>query len=338
MKRILVLGPRYKPGRTVGGAVVLFENLIEEFKKNNIPFDLIDTNKAAFSSRLRSLVDILCKTATGIRKNDIVFINSSADYFLLLPPIFFLNIFFRKKIYLRKFGGEVDKSLNNKIKGKFIRYYFPKLSGLFLESKFLVEKFKPIVQNVYWFPNVRAIQIEKKQPEKTGFTGKFVFISQIRYTKGVQESIEAFRDFTNGYSLDFYGPLLDSELQEVINGSPNVSYKGELLPQDVYSTLSNYDVLILPTYYKGEGYPGIIIEAYACGIPVITTNWNHIPEIVVDGVTGFLIGPKSSEAIKMAVEKFNADVYQNLALNAKKKFMEFDSAIVTENILKILNQ
>ena len=52
-------------------------------------------------------------------------------------------------------------------------------------------------------------------------------------------------------------------IRTCISGINNVIYKGAVQPQDIYNVLSASDVLVLPTYYPGEGYPGIIIEAYA---------------------------------------------------------------------------
>lgn len=336
MKKILLLGPRYKEGRTIGGSVVLFENLIDELQKKNVQFTIIDTNKASHKSRLNSIRSILYNTAIQLKRHDIVIINSSGDYLFLLPSIFLLNVFHRKKIFLRKFGGEIDQSLNHKFEGPIIKYYFPKLAGLFLEAKFLVERFKVINPNVIWFPNVRE-RPKIGALQKIKFSGKFVFISQIKPNKGIKELIEAFKDFNNGYTLDFYGPLMTTELKELMEEGENVNYKGELNPKDVYTILNQYDLLILPTYFHREGYPGIIIEAYACGKPVITTNWRHIPEIVENGKTGYLIEPKSSLAIKQAIEGLTDEIYQELARNALKKFDEFDSAKVTERILQQIN-
>lgn len=336
MEKLLVLGPRYREGKTIGGAVVLFENLVDELNKKRVPFNLIDTNKASHGSRLNCLCKVLYQTAKQIKNHDIIFINSSEDYLILLPPILFLNLFHRKKIFLRKFGGELDRSLEHKIKGPLIRRFFPKLTGLFLESKFLVEKFSDINPNVFWFPNVRRKHSSKHQMGRVLFSGKFVFISQIKYSKGVKELVEAFADSKNNCTLDFYGPLMNLELQEIIENGRNVSYKGELKPKEVYSTLNQYDVLILPTYYIGEGYPGIIIEAYACGKPVIATNWKSIPEIVDNEKTGYLIESRSSLAISEAVERMDDDIYKEMAQNALKKFQDFDSDLVTDRILNVL--
>ena len=90
--------------------------------------------------------------------------------------------------------------------------------------------------------------------------------------------------------VDIFGPLDGQYTAEEIKskGKGVVRYKGTLTPAQVYQELFNYHALILPTFYEGEGYPGVILEAYNCGMPVIATNWLSIPEIV-DRNTGILI-------------------------------------------------
>ena len=80
----------------------------------------------------------------------------------------------------------------------------------------------------------------------------------------------------------------------------------------------------------------MIIEAYACGKPVITTNWRFIPEIVDDNKTGFLIEPKSVNAIIDAVQKIDDSNYVHLSKNALEKFNEYNSELITNKVLTII--
>ncbi len=45
-------------------------------------------------------------------------------------------------------------------------------------------------------------------------------------------------------------------------------------------TLSEHDLLLFPSYFRGEGYPGIIVEAFQCGVPVAAAGWSAIPELI----------------------------------------------------------
>ena len=79
----------------------------------------------------------------------------------------------------------------------------------------------------------------------------------------------------------------------------------------------------------------MVIEAYAAGLPVITTNWRAIPEIV-DETSGILIEPKDSvqllEAMKKLIE--DSDLYQSLRDGVRRKRGLFSSEIWTERFVE----
>lgn len=52
--------------------------------------------------------------------------------------------------------------------------------------------------------------------------------------------------------------------------------------------LKNYDALLFPTYYEGEGFAGTIIDAFAAGLPVIASDWKYNSEIIKQGITGVI--------------------------------------------------
>jgi glycosyltransferase involved in cell wall biosynthesis len=54
-------------------------------------------------------------------------------------------------------------------------------------------------------------------------------------------------------------------------------------------------LIVLPT--KGEGLPTIVLEAMACGTPVLTTSAGAIPDVIIDEETGFLMENNSPDCI-----------------------------------------
>ena len=86
--------------------------------------------------------------------------------------------------------------------------------------------------------------------------------------------------------------------------------------------MMNYDVIVLPTFYRDEGYPGIVLEAYAMGKPVIATRWRDIPEIIEHGVTGKLIPHCDPEALLDAILELDESSFQHLATGAAARFTE----------------
>lgn len=65
--------------------------------------------------------------------------------------------------------------------------------------------------------------------------------------------------------------------------------------EDVASVLENLDLLVMPS--QDEGMPRALLEAFSAGVPVVAYPAGGIPEVIVDGETGFLTGGTSPEAL-----------------------------------------
>ena len=261
---------------------------------------------------------------------------TAKDYLIIAPFVVFCCKLFKRKVSLRKFAGsfyDIYSKSNFFFKGVY-NYSLKRADYLFFETKYLVDKFKDFNSEVIWWPNSRR----KPNLVNTNynFRKKFVFISQVKKTKGVLEFIEASRSFDDSYCFDIYGPVMEEAIEQEIYKVKNVTYKGVLAPQTVCNTLFKYDVLVLPTYHAGEGYPGILIEAFACRIPVISTNWNSIPEILKDGINGFIVEPKNVGSLIKGIEKFSTENYADIAFNAIKFFDKFDSELIDSKFFKII--
>jgi len=88
--------------------------------------------------------------------------------------------------------------------------------------------------------------------------------------------------------------------------------------EDVCSILSTLDILVLPSVNEAVGR--ILIEAGACGVPVVATNVGGIPEIVRDNVTGVLVAPRSPEDLARAIIDLlnSADKRQQMSIAAEQ--------------------
>ena len=73
-------------------------------------------------------------------------------------------------------------------------------------------------------------------------------------------------------------------------------------PANITATLSEYDVMLLPTYWGGEGFPGAVIDAFSAGIPIVISNWRDNAEFVTDGKTGLLVEPRDVEDLTAKIE------------------------------------
>lgn len=170
------------------------------------------------------------------------------------------------------------------------------------ETRRLVERAEELgLRGVGWYPNSRPMP---RLPEAAAGNGRscrrFVFLSQLYRAKGVVDLLDAAEDLPDGVTIDVYGTLGFDLPGTVFDGRRNVTYHGAAERDRVHDVLASHDALVLPTYYPAEGYPGVILEAYAAGIPVISTRTGAIPELV-DESTGILVEPRDVGSLRAAM-------------------------------------
>ena len=106
--------------------------------------------------------------------------------------------------------------------------------------------------------------------------------------------------------------------------------------KELISFYQNAVCLVLPSFYEGFGIP--VIEAFACGCPVIASNSSSLPEIV--GNAGLLIDPNQPASIATAIDSVCSDQHLRQSLIKKglirsKSFnWENTAHIVYETIIK----
>jgi Glycosyltransferase len=104
-----------------------------------------------------------------------------------------------------------------------------------------------------------------------------------------------------------------------------------------YDRLATYDMLLFPTYWKGEGFAGIFIDAFVSGLPMIITDWAHNSQFVKKGETGLFIPVHDAKALAYKMKDCIDGQYdiwkmkQYCQIEAKKYDV---SRIVTEGLLK----
>jgi glycosyltransferase involved in cell wall biosynthesis len=121
------------------------------------------------------------------------------------------------------------------------------------------------------------------------------------------------------------------------NLNNKVTFAGWIPHEKLQDSLNELKLLVVPSYT--EGLPNIMLEAMACGTPVLATPVGGVPDVIEEGETGFLLEDNSPQAIAHGVSKVlhHAHLAQ-VALNARRlieeKF-EFDASV--ERFRKILN-
>ena len=105
-------------------------------------------------------------------------------------------------------------------------------------------------------------------------------------------------------------------------------YRGVLQPDKVVPALRQYDALVFPSHYDGEGCPGILVEALSAGLPIIASDWKYNSEFVVNGDNGFLcdtFNPMAyADAIKILLT--NESLRSRMATRAYERSKDFSAS------------
>ena len=119
----------------------------------------------------------------------------------------------------------------------------------------------------------------------------------------------------------------------------SVDFLGRVTPDEVMTLLSESKISVLPS--RMDNCPLAIIESLSLGVPIIASNVGGIPEILDDGVTGYLITSEDHEGYASRIIKVLKDpeLRINLSRNAKKDFLaRFEiSKVVEEQVTWLEN-
>lgn len=104
----------------------------------------------------------------------------------------------------------------------------------------------------------------------------------------------------------------------------NIIWLGELGEKEKIDLLRSSKALIFPINWE-EAFGLVMIEAMACGTPVIAYNRGSVSEIVEDGITGFICPPNDKNALEEKIKKINnlsQDEYMKMRKNCRKRVEE----------------
>lgn len=165
------------------------------------------------------------------------------------------------------------------------------IDGFIYVSNFarsIQEKYMPLLKSK---PNITLYNFSTSivcEPRTMPTDKYFLFFGRLSYEKGVMTLLKAFKDLPQcRLKVVGTGPK-EEELKAFArdNGMKNVTFLGYKTGKELTDLVSNAYFVIVPSEWY-ENNPMTIIEAYSVGTPVIGARIGGIPEIVVDGQTGF---------------------------------------------------
>jgi len=160
---------------------------------------------------------------------------------------------------------------------------------------------------------------------------KIVFLSNLIESKGVFVLLDAcslLQQKNIDFECDFIGAEGDVTISHFDNKviqhqlNSKVHFLGKKYGKEKNEILKNSDIFAFPSYYSNECFPLVLLEAMSAGLPVISTFEGGIPDIVKEGVTGYLVPQRDSVALANQLERLilNQELRFKMGNAARKKF------------------
>jgi glycosyltransferase involved in cell wall biosynthesis len=205
-------------------------------------------------------------------------------------------------------------------------------ADVILLSKYLyadIQEFVP-EERVYICPNgIADIQPETRNPKPETSIVRILFLSNLIKSKGVFVLLDAMALLAKKGIL-FEGVFIGGEGDVTANQfnvrvgqlelDDRVSYQGKKYGEEKNNAFSEVDIFAFPTYYETFGL--VNLEAMSYSLPVVSTFEGGIPDVVEDGVTGFLVPQQNIEALAEKLEVLIKDsaLRQQMGTAGREKY------------------
>lgn len=233
----------------------------------------------------------------------------------------------RNPVYLYFHGRGYMRLAESPRWDAIIRRSFGRAAGGIVLSRSLVSDVNR------WIPEDRLHIVPNAIPDRPApFRGtgrplvRFLSLSNLVATKGALEFVEAAHEIARDFPTARFtvaGQSVESDYARRVeaamtSGSDSDRFErlGGVYGDAKAALLSRCDAFVFPTYYPFETFGLVNLEAMRAGMPVIATNVGAIPDVVLDGVTGFVIPPREPARLLSAMRDLAMSEERRLQLGA----------------------
>ncbi len=297
---------------------------------------------------IKKLFIILLKCIRVLKMADNVIIMPAYKGLRILAPyISFFNFFEKKKIHYIVIGGWLPEYLEKHI---IVRRCLKLFHGIYVETEAMKRKLeRQKFNNVVVLPNSKDICVlaesELKDIKERPY--RLCTFSRVMKEKGIEEAVYAVECINKLcgkviYTLDIYGQIEKGYLERferiLKENESYIRYKGVIPSRKSVEILSGYYLLLFPTYYKGEGFAGTLIDAFSAGLPVVASDWKYNSEIVTAEV-GFLYSYRErKQLVDLLVKLYeNNELVNGKRMACLRKAKEFSVESVISVFCKYLD-
>lgn len=185
----------------------------------------------------------------------------------------------------------------------------------FAKAKFIEAGFPP--EKIAIKPNFIRDPMEDPDSVSHGAGAGALFVGRLCEEKGIRTLIEAWQNVDYPLTIAGDGPLYD----EYCGNGGNISLIGNKSYREISILMSKAAFIIMPSECY-EGFPMVLLEAYAHGLPVLASDLGGLSELVLEGETGIKFPPGRSDVLASKVQSLIDDVPFRLCLgeNGRKLY------------------
>ena len=259
---------------------------------------------------------------------------------------------FLSELLLWDLKSEDQEDLN--MAGRFRYFYFNSIQKFFYKfalknvdifiapSIYMQKVAKTDVSPIIHLPNF----IELQQFHTIRNNYNLLFVGRLEKMKGVEFLIQAISTIIKVFPQTTLTIVGDggnkSDLLNLVKKlqiEKYIQFRGWVEHKDLDPYYARASIVVIPSIAP-ENFPTVCNEAMSAGRPVIGTSIGGIPEIIDDGVNGYLVKPESSEQIAEKVIKLFAEekLLEEMGRNARKKAEEFSIEKHVDTLGKIYEE
>lgn len=324
--KIAIAGPLPPPA---GGMAVQTQQLADLLKEQSVSVELIRTNRPYrphFVGSLKGiravfrLLDYLVDIARVTARVDLVHLmaNSGWSWHLFATPVVWIARMRKVPVVLNYRGGEAEQFFQKS--WRWVKPTLNRVQTVVVPSGFLERVFQnrevtaqviPNILQLDQFRNLRRNELNSESPH-------LIVTRNLEKLYGIDTALEAFALVQKEYpkvrlTIAGSGPEKSHlvERAKTLGVNESVRFAGRLDREEILDLYASADILLNPSL--ADNSPNSIIEALACGVPVVSSDVGGIPYLIQSGENGMLV--KANDPAAMASSA--TEILQNKELTAR---------------------
>lgn len=289
------------------------EGMTVELVQTNAPYTPAFAGRIKGLRALFRLVPYLWRVWALAGRADVIHLmaNSGWSWSLFAVPVIWIGWLRSTPVIVNYRGGEAREYLSNS--ARWVRFSMRRVARLVVPSGFLQQVFGNAGMPADVIPNIVDVETfapAPTPPSRSGFS--LVITRNLEPIYGIDTAIRAFALASEAIpvmqlKIAGTGPLL-ADLKRLVDQlglGERITFLGRLERGEIAALYHSSHAMLNPS--RVDNMPNSVLEALACGLPVITTNVGGIPYIVTHEHTALLVPPDDPEQMADALVRLYTD-------------------------------